>query len=190
MKMSLFVRSSVHSCKTQPLHIDICVPFFKKERFIPPKTAQRLVLCLSSEEISPATHTGCHFSKWLPIKQNDFFCASPLKSRLECHKSLQILKTKSLFSLRQWQTARPLVGNDVWLSAQNYIWERENGPYSASVGPGALRSPPRRSTPLRHSEKSRTTVTNACCLHPVLSRGCASAADPSDPSPLGARQSV
>lgn len=108
-----------------------------------------------------ATHTSCHFSKWLPIKQNDFFVHHRLNSAwnvINLYKSWK--QSLSLVSDSDKLRGRWLV---MMFDCQPRIThEREGGtrpyngenvPYSASIGPGVFSSP-RGGRSLRHYEKN------------------------------------
>lgn len=178
IKMSLFIRSSIHSIRTQRLNIDICVSSFKKERFIWMKLHNgSYYICVRGNK--PATHTSCHFSKWLPIKQNDFVVHHRLNSAwnvINLYKSWK--QSLSLVSdsdkLRgHWLVmmfdCQPRITSEREGRAGRY--NGKNVPYSASTGLGVFSSP-RGGQSLRHYEKNwlqtcAASVLLLCFLRPT-----------------------
>lgn len=73
-----FLYFFIHSV-LKMLNIDICVASFrKKDLFRWNRTMDHIIFVLTGNK--PTTHRSCHFSKWLPIKQNDFVVHHHLNS--------------------------------------------------------------------------------------------------------------
>lgn len=136
-------------------------PSRKKDLFGQNCTTAHIIFVLRGNKI--ATHTSCHFSKWLPIKQNDFFVHQRLNS------SWNVINL-----YKSWKQSLSLVSDSDKLRGHwsvmmfdcqpriTYERERErrarrsNGesvPSPASIGPGVFSSP-RGGRSLRHYENN------------------------------------
>lgn len=172
IKMSLFIRPSMHSFRTQRLNIDICVSSFKKERFIWTKLHNgSYYICVRGNKL--ANHTSCHFSKWLLIKQNDFVVHHRLNSAWNV---INLYKS--------WKQSLALVSDSDKLRGHCLVmmfdcqpritYEREGRarryyggkvPSSVSIGPGVFLSP-HGGQSLRHREQN--WLASRVCAASVL----------------------